>query len=264
MYNQPFQRHFQQPGQPGQPGRVDISQRPDLQYVADDLGKRAANYSPTPTRVLIVDDHVVVRNGISFSLLAYPDLEVIGQAGTGEEALRFCREHDVPPDVALMDLRMPGMGGVEAISALHEEFPEIQIIALTSYQEGSLVEEALQAGAIGYLIKDLTIDELAKAIRLAARGMPMLAPEAAQALVHTVARRPPPIGYDLTEREREVLGLLAAGMSNQQIAERLVITPATVKFHTRSIRSKLGATSRTETVVLAINHHLVTPPGQQG
>jgi NarL family two-component system response regulator LiaR len=214
-------------------------------------------------RVLVVDDHIVVRNGVAFSLLVYPDLEVVGQAETGEEAIRLCQETDIAPDVVLMDLRMPGMGGVEAIQALHEDLPQVQIIALTSYQEGSLVEEALQAGAIGYLLKDLAIDELAKAIRLAAHGMPILAPAAAQALVHTVARRPPPIGHDLTEREREVLGLLAEGMSNQQIAERLVITPATVKFHTRSIRSKLGASSRTETVVLAINNHLVVTPGQQ-
>lgn len=155
------------------------------------------------------------------------------------------------------------MGGVETIREFHAELPQAQIIAFTSYQEGALVEEALQAGAIGYLLKDLAIDELAKAIRLAAHGMPILAPAAAQALVHTVARRPPPLGHDLTEREREVLGLLAEGMSNQQIAERLVITSATVKFHTRSIRSKLGATSRTETVILAISNHLVPPPEQQ-
>jgi two-component system, NarL family, response regulator LiaR len=221
------------------------------------MGQAEAQGNLPQTRVLIVDDHVVVRNGVAFSLLAYPDLEVIAQAATGEEALRACMESDTLPDVVLMDLMMPGMGGVAAIRALHTDFPQIQIIALTSFQEGSLVEEALQAGAIGYLLKDVAVEELAKAIRLAARGMPILAPAAAQALVHTVVRRPPAIGHDLTEREREVLGLLAEGLSNQQIAERMVITPATVKFHTRSIRSKLGTSSRTETVVLALNHHLV-------
>jgi two-component system, NarL family, response regulator LiaR len=210
-----------------------------------------------PTRVMIVDDQPIVCNGVAFSLLAYPDLEVVAQAGTGEEALHACFDSDPLPDVVLMDLIMPGMGGVEAIRALHAELPQVQIIVLTSYQEGTLVEDALQAGAIGYLLKDVAIDELAKAIRLAARGMPILAPAAAQALVHNVARRPPPIGHDLTEREREVLDLLASGLSNQQIADRLVITPATVKFHTRSIRSKLGTSSRTETVVLALNNHLV-------
>jgi two-component system, NarL family, response regulator LiaR len=209
-----------------------------------------------PTRVLIVDDHAVVRNGIAFSLLAFADLQVVGQASSGEEALSLLQAGLVP-EVVLMDLLMPGMGGVAAIRALRAALPEVAVVALTSFQEGSMVEEALQAGAIGYLLKDVEVDELGKAIRLARQGMPILAPAAAQALVHTVVRRPPPIGADLTEREREVLGLLTHGLSNQQIAERLVITPATVKFHTRSIRSKLGTSTRTETVVLALHHHLV-------
>jgi two-component system, NarL family, response regulator LiaR len=217
----------------------------------------APDMTVRPTRVLIVDDHTVVRNGITLSLLAYIDIEVMAQASTGEEAIRLCNEADVLPDVVLMDLIMPGMGGVAAIRELRELYPELQIITLTSFQEGDLVEAALHAGAIGYLLKDVAIDELAKAIRLASLGTPILAPAAAQALVRTVVRRPPPIGQDLTEREREVLGLLAEGLSNQQIAERLVITPATVKFHTRSIRSKLGTSSRTETAVLALNYHLV-------
>lgn len=212
-----------------------------------------------PTRVLIVDDHSVVRNGIAFSLQAFPDIDIVAQASSGEEALRICAEAEVLPDVVLMDLIMPGMGGVAAIRELHNAYPQVQIIALTGFQEGTLVEEALPAGAIGYLLKDVAVEELAKAIRLASCGVPSLAPAAAQALVHSVARRPPPIGQDLTEREREVLRLLAEGLSNQQIAERLVITPATVKFHTRSIRSKLGTASRTETVVVALNYHLVSP-----
>ncbi len=215
---------------------------------------QAQRQAPVPIRVLQVDDHVVMGNGIRFSLLAFPDIEIVGQATSGEEALALCGQ--LHPDVVLMDLLMPGMGGVAAISALHAQWPEIQVIALTSFQEGSLVEEALRAGAIGYLLKDVSVDELAKAIRLAQRGIPILAPMAAQALVHAVAARPPKIGQDLTDRERQVLGLLAEGMSNQQIAESLVITPATVKFHTRSIRSKLGTTSRTETVVLALKYRL--------
>jgi two-component system, NarL family, response regulator LiaR len=225
--------------------------------VREDQGARERR----PTRVLIVDDHAVVRNGIAFSLLAFADLQVIGQASSGEEALSLISTAGgggLQPDVVLMDLLMPGMGGVAAIRALRAALPEVAVVALTSFQEGSLVEEALQAGAIGYLLKDVEVDELGKAIRLAKQGMPILAPAAAQALVHTVVRRPPPIGADLTEREREVLGLLTHGLSNQQIAERLVITPATVKFHTRSIRSKLGTSTRTETVVLALHHHLVS------
>lgn len=236
--------------------------RHSLPTPATDLASQAAAHvTQPPIRVLIVDDHTVVRNGIAFSLLAFADMEIIAEACTGEDAIRFCAEAETLPDVVLMDLMMPGMSGVAAIQALHAAYPQVQIVALTSYPEGSFVEEALQAGAIGYLLKDVAVEELAKAIRLASRGMPILAPAAAQALVHTVVRRPPPLGQDLTEREREVLGLLAEGMSNQQIAERLVITPATVKFHTRSIRSKLGTSSRTETVVLALNNHLVPAAG---
>lgn len=215
---------------------------------------------PTPphlTRVMIVDDHTLLRNGIALALLAVPDIEVVAQCSTGEQALRWCAETEVLPDVVLMDLLMPGMGGVAAIKALQAGFPQAQVIVLTSFQEGSLVEEALQAGAIGYLLKDVEVEDLVKAIRLAACGMPTLAPAAAQALVHSVVRRSPAIGQDLTHREREVLTLLAQGLSNQQIADQLVITTATVKFHARGIRSKLGTTTRTETVVLAFNNHLV-------
>ena len=219
---------------------------------------QASQPQPQPQpliRVLHVDDQVIMRNGIQFSLLAFPDIEIIAQASSGEEALELCAQ--LHPDIVLMDLIMPGMGGVATITALQAQWPEIYVIALTSFQEGSLVEEALQAGAIGYLLKDVAVDDLAKAIRLAQRGMPVLAAAAAQALVHVVTARPPKLGQDLTERERQVLRLLAEGLSNQQIAERLVITPATVKFHTHSIRSKLGASSRTEMVVLALQNHLV-------
>ena len=207
------------------------------------------------TRVMVVDDHSITRTGIMVSLSTYEDIEVVAQVGSGEEALRLCAQ--VHPDVVLIDLLMPGMGGVAAIRALRAASPPVQVIALTGFQEGEMVQEALEAGAIGYLLKDVDPEDLAKAVRLAHRGMPTLAPAAAQSLVHATASRPPALGHDLTEREREVLVLLSEGLSNQQIAERLVITPATVKFHTRSIRSKLYASSRTETVVVALKHHLV-------
>lgn len=212
----------------------------------------------SPTRVVVVDDHAVVRNGIAFSLLPFDQIEIVGEASTGEDALALCQE--LQPDVVIMDLMMPGMGGIAAIKALHESYPNIQVIALSSFQEGNLVQEALQAGATGYLVKDVSVDELAKSIQLAHRGIPTLAPSAAQALVHTVTAHAPRFGHDLTEREREVLCLLAEGYSNQRIAEEMVITPATVKFHTRGIRSKLGTTSRTETVLVALQHHLVPGP----
>lgn len=215
-----------------------------------------ASAQPSPTRVLVVDDHVVVRNGIAFSLFAFNDIEIVGQACSGEQALRWCDDAEALPNVVLLDLKMPGMSGIATIQELRARYPQTQVVVLTSYQEGDLVEEALHAGATSYLLKDVAIEELARAIRLAHRGTPTLAPAAAQALVHTVAHRPAPLGHDLTDREREVLALMAEGLPNQQIAERLVITTATVKFHTRSIRGKLGATSRTETVVLALQYHL--------
>lgn len=210
------------------------------------------------TRVLIVDDHVIARSGVKFALRAFEDIELVGEASTGEEALALCAE--LAPDVVLMDLMMPGMGGMAAIHALHESFPGTRVITLTNFDDGNLVQEALQAGAISYLVKDVSIDELAKAIRLAGHGMPTLAPSATRALVNAVATHSPRLGHDLTAREREVLQLLAQGLSNEAIAKQLVITPATVKFHTRGIRSKLGTTSRTETVLVAIQNQLVPPP----
>ncbi|MGO8946127.1 MAG: response regulator [Ktedonobacterales bacterium] len=232
--------------------------------MTEDLNEQAENQSPAPMyhtiRILIADDHPIVRRGIGYTLSSLDDLEVVGQASTGEEAVALSRE--LHPDVVLMDLMMPGEGGLAAIRSLHQEFPEIQIIALTSFREGNLVEESLVAGAIGYLLKDVAEDELVKAIRLAHQGVPTLAPAAGQALVKMVSSGPPALGHDLTEREQQVLTLMAQGLSNQQIADQLVITPATVKFHARSIRSKLGTASRTETVVLALQHHLVSPNSQ--
>ncbi|HEU5368345.1 MAG TPA: response regulator transcription factor [Ktedonobacterales bacterium] len=207
-----------------------------------------------PIQVMIVDDHPVVRNGIRFSLLAFDDMQVLGEAGSGAETLDLCAQ--LQPDVVLMDLLMPGMNGVETTRVLHTAYPHIKVLALTSFQEGNLVQEALQAGAMGYLLKDVSIDELARAVRLAAQGLPTLAPAAGRALVQTAAQTPK-IGYDLTQREREVLALLVEGLSNQQVADRLVISPATVKFHISSIRMKLGASSRTEVVILAIQHKLI-------
>ena len=205
-------------------------------------------------RVLLVDDHAVVRSGLADFLLAYEDLELAGEASSGEDAVLICGK--VKPDVVLMDLVMEGMDGAEATSAIRKACPEIQVIALTSYKDEDLVQRAIQAGAIGYLLKNVTAAELAEAIRSAKAGRPTLAPEAAQALIHATTK-PPKLGFDLTPRELEVLALMSEGLSNPEIAERLVISRSTVKHHVRAILSKLGASSRTAAVALALKNNLV-------
>lgn len=206
-----------------------------------------------PIRVMIVDDHAVVRSGLSAFLLAFDDLELVGEAGSGEAAVRLCTQSQ--PDVILMDLVMPGMDGAEATQAIRQCCPQTQVIILTSFKEEELVQRALQAGAIGYLLKDVEADQLAEAIRLARAGKSILAPEATQALIH--AAQLSKSGFDLSQREREVLALMVKGLNNTEIAKRLTISLSTAKYHVSSILSKLGVTNRAEAVVLAVQHHLV-------
>ncbi len=206
-----------------------------------------------PIRVLIVDDHPMVRSGLATFLEAFEDLELAGEAANGAQAVRLAAQ--LRPDVVLMDMMMPGMDGAEATRLIRQAWPQIQVIALTSFGDEALVQQAVQAGAIGYLLKNVSHLELADAIRAAQRGQPTLAPEATKALVQA-AVRPPARGGDLTPREREVLALMVEGLNNPQIAERLVVGESTIKSHVSSVLSKLGAATRTEAVALAIRNGL--------
>ncbi len=206
------------------------------------------------TTVLIVDDHLLVRSGLEAVLVLFDDIELIGQAGTGEEAVVVCREKE--PDVVLMDLVLPGMNGVEATRRILADRPDTRVVALTSFSDEELIEETLRAGAIGYLMKNVTADELAAAIRAAKAGRSTLASEAADALVRVVSQPRTPT-HDLTARELEVLALMCDGLTNVEIATRLVISLSTVKTHVSSIIAKLGVASRTEAVAAAVRRGLV-------
>ncbi|MBN1263922.1 MAG: response regulator transcription factor [Anaerolineales bacterium] len=206
-------------------------------------------------RVMLVDDHTMVRLGLATFLMAFDDLELSGEAESGQQALEVCAEAN--PDVILMDMMMPDMDGATATRALRQLHPQVQIIALTSFKEIDLIKNALDAGAIGYLLKDVSAEELAQAIRSAHAGRGSLSPEIGQALVQA-ANQPPKPGQNLTPREREVLILMVEGLNNRQIAGQLSVSPSTIKSHVSNILTKFGVTSRTEAVTLALRHGLVS------
>ncbi len=217
----------------------------------------------SPIRILLVDDHAVVRSGLAAFLLAEEDMELIGEAADGMEAVKFCDR--LQPDVILMDLMMPRMDGAAATRAIRSRYPQVQVLALTSYKEENLVQDVLKAGAIGYLLKNITANELANAIRAAHCGRPTLASEAAQVLIRaTVTPATATPGYDLTQRERDVLHHLVQGLDNSQIAAALIISRSTAKFHVSNILSKLHATSRTKAVAIALQNKIIAKPPVNG
>lgn len=205
-------------------------------------------------RVLLVDDHEMVRRGLSTFLEAFSDLELVGEASNGVEALDLCGNNH--PNVILMDLVMPEMDGVEATRQITKKFPDVRVIALTSFEDQDNVQAALKAGAISFLHKNISIDDLGEAIRKAHIGQTTLSPEATQAVVTAATQQPKP-GQDLTSREGEVLAQLILGLTNPEIAKKLTISRSTVKTHVSSILSKLGASNRLEAVTLAIKHDLI-------
>lgn len=204
--------------------------------------------------LLLVDDHKIVRNGLKIFISLYDDIELVGEAKNGKQALDLCAE--TKPDVILMDLMMPVMDGATATQKIRQQYPDTQIVVLTSFEAEELVQQAMEAGAIGYLYKDVEEEELVNAIRAAKQGKSVLAPEALQVLVKQAAT-PPSAIEPLTEREREILTLMARGLTNPQIAEELVISESTVRFHSHNIFGKLQVERRTEAVVVAMQNNLI-------
>ncbi len=210
---------------------------------------------PRPTRVLIVDDHGVVREGLRAYLELEPDIQVVGEAKDGLEAVR--RAAELQPDVVLMDLVMPNMDGVDATSRIKEQQPATHIIILTSFLDDERVVPAIRAGATSYLLKDVAAADLARAIRGARAGQAQLHPEVARRLMQQVTSpRKPDAGAQLTDREREVLRLLADGRSNKEIARTLVVSERTVKGHVSNILGKLGLQDRTQAALFAVRNGL--------
>lgn len=205
-------------------------------------------------RVMIVDDHTIVREGLTTLLEVHPELTLVGEAADGGRAIELCDQ--LTPDVILMDLMMPKVDGVTAIQSIMKSHPKTRILALTSFVENETLQAALEAGAVGYLLKNISAAELVEAIKAAHVGKASLAPEATQALIQSTTA-PPSLGYDLTPREFDVLNHLVVGLTNAEIAQRLGVKPSTVKNHISNILSKLGAASRTEAVSLALKHKLV-------
>lgn len=203
--------------------------------------------------VFIIDDHELVREGIKTLLDTYEDIEVVGEASGGEEALK--KIANTKTDIVLMDIKMPKMDGIEATGYITKQFPQLKIIILTSFVERKLIEEAIKAGAIGYLLKDASGEELVAAINKAMIGKSTLSSEASDYLISGLKNKG--LNIEFTSREKEILELIVKGMSNNEIADELFISSSTVKFHVSNILSKLGATSRSKAISIALENKLI-------
>lgn len=205
-------------------------------------------------KVMIVDDHDMVRYGLKVLLQEFDDFEVVCETGDSRLILTLCAAHH--PDIILMDILMPNVDGVVATRLVREKFPDIRVVALTSTDDESTISEMLRAGAISYILKTGTIDEVANAVRAAYRGKATLAPEATSVLMSTI-HQPIKVGYDLSKQELRVLALLVEGLNNREIAERMVVSQSTVKAHVGNIFAKLNTNSRTKAITIAMRHQLV-------
>jgi len=207
-------------------------------------------------RVMIVDDHDIVRRGLAMFLSGFDDLELVGEASNAEDAVGVCAE--VQPHIILMDMMMPDTDGIALTHTIKALYPDVRVVMLTSSKEDYLIHGALQAGAIGYMLKNISVTEMADTIRSAYEGKPVLAPEVTQSLINmTLQPRPTTPQYNLTERERTILTLMVEGLNNQDIADRVFVSRATVKVHVSTILSKLGVQNRIEAVRLAMQHALI-------
>jgi NarL family two-component system response regulator LiaR len=219
-------------------------------------GLNMAEKRENAIRIIIVDDHAIVRSGLANFLRAFDDLVLVGETGSGAEALKLCAE--LNPDVVMMDLVMPGMNGIDATRAIHACYPHLPVLILSSFGDQEMIEAALQVGAIGYLLKNASIHDMVRAIRAAYAEQSTLSPEVTQALVRARARTPDQ-RIELKDRELEVLTLLVKGLTNPQIAENLSLSVSTIKFYVSCILEKLNVDTRTEAVAWAIQHDLVHP-----
>jgi NarL family two-component system response regulator LiaR len=241
---------------------LDSSPPPTIPPTSSGASAPGAKVTDAPIRVLIVDDHAVVRTGLKVFLDLQPDMEVVGEAADGSEGVAMARR--LEPDVVLMDLLMPNMDGVTAIGRIKAERPETEIVTMTSFIEEEMVTSALEAGASGYVLKDAEAEEVAAAVRAAHAGEVHLDPAVARLLAQRMRDRKSPkdeLAEPLTEREKDVLRLLGQGMSNKEIGSTLFITERTARTYVSNILGKLGLASRTQAALYAVEHKLVDAPG---